>query len=221
MEETMKAPVVAQTVSTRSEAINEIAAALAKAQGAMRGAVKDAKNPHFKSSYADLASVWEACREALSGNGIAVMQPTAFDGQMVEVETILAHSSGQWVASVLRIRPMKPDAQGIGSAITYGRRYGLAAMVGVAPEDDDGEAAVGRNGNGNGQQAQQQRPQSGPFDVEKAIADMRQMIAGIKTPEDWAACGKVLAQFPKGHPVRAQVSAEFNQKGEAVKGEAA
>ena len=126
----------------QSDSINELAAALAKAQGAMKGAAKDADNPFFKSKYADLASVWDACREALSANSLAVVQTMDSDSaDTVTIVTTLMHSSGQWVSGRLTMHPVKPDPQGIGSAITYARRYALAAMVGVAPEDDDGNAA--------------------------------------------------------------------------------
>lgn len=137
-----------------SEQINEIAAALAKAQAEMGGAKKDSSNPHFRSSYADLASVREACLSALNKYGIAVIQSprgVVVDGQFcVELETRLVHSSGQWFADTLTVPVTKVDAQGVGSATTYARRYALAAFVSVAPEDDDGEAAVGR---GNGARA--------------------------------------------------------------------
>lgn len=127
---------------TKSESIKEIAAALAKAQGAIKGAAKDRTNPHFKSQYADLASVWEACRAQLAANGIAVVQGVESEGQTVRVETTLAHSSGEWITSSLTLPVAQVTAQGVGSAITYGRRYGLSAMVGIAPtDDDDGEAA--------------------------------------------------------------------------------
>lgn len=121
--------------------IGKLALALSKAQAAMKGAVKDSENPHFKSKYADLASVWDACREALTKNELSVIQLTSGGPETVTVTTILAHSSGESVSTALTIRPMKADAQGLGSAISYGRRYSLAAMVGVAPEDDDGNAA--------------------------------------------------------------------------------
>lgn len=128
-----------------SEQLNELSAALAKAQGEMSGAKKDAANPFFKSKYADLASVWEACREALSKNGLAVVQTAAADeAATVHITTMLVHASGQWIRDTLTMKPKDTTPQGIGSTITYGRRYGLAAIVGVAPEDDDGEAAQGR-----------------------------------------------------------------------------
>lgn len=107
----------------------------------LKGAAKDRENPHFQRKYADLASVWDACREALSKNEIAIIQPLSGGPDTITITTILVHSSGESVYSALTLRPTKPDPQGIGSAATYGRRYGLAAMVGVAPEDDDGNAA--------------------------------------------------------------------------------
>jgi hypothetical protein len=141
-----------------SDQINELAAALAKAQGKIKGASKDADNPFFKSKYADLASVWEACRSELAANGLSIVQApraTAFDGGwVIEVETRLLHGSGQWMADSLTLPVGKPDAQGVGSAITYARRYALASFVGVAPEDDDGNAAV----KGTGEKAQQATP---------------------------------------------------------------
>lgn len=145
------------TIRNTSPTIGKIADALAKAQGKIKGAVKDSENPHFRAKYADLASVWDACREQLSANGIAVIQVPSGGPEVVSITTLLAHSSGEWIRGELSLRPVKADPQGIGSAITYGRRYGLAAMVGVAPEDDDGEAASGRStpraekSNGNGQ----------------------------------------------------------------------
>ena len=126
-----------------SDSIKELATALAKAQATMAGAKKDSTNPHFRSKYADLASIWEACRDALTSNGIAVVQMTrATAEEAVIVETRLMHSSGEWTEGELLVPVTKADAQGYGSAITYARRYALAAAVGVAPEDDDGNAAA-------------------------------------------------------------------------------
>lgn len=163
---------------TTSESINEIAGAMAKAQGAMGGAMKDAKNPFFNSKYADLASVWEACREALSANGLSVVQfpKTAYRGEpepyewtaksgekrygvrvvcVVSVLTRLTHSSGQWMEDEVSTMLPTGDPQAVGSAITYLRRYALQSVAGVAPEDDDGEAAHSR---GNGQAAKAVAP---------------------------------------------------------------
>lgn len=128
----------------RSASIAKLASALAKAQGAMVGAAKDSTNPHFKSKYADLASVWDACRKPLASNELSILQPVTADGSSVTVTTILAHSSGEWIAESLTMTAQQPTPQAVGSTITYGRRYGLSAMVGIAPEDDDAEAATAR-----------------------------------------------------------------------------
>jgi hypothetical protein len=117
----------------------ELYGALAKAQGEIINAAKNSKNPHFKSDYADLASILDTVKPALSKNGIAVIQGTAFDGSLVTVTTVLAHSAGGSISSEASCVPAKMDGQGIGSATTYLRRYGLAAMTGVAQADLDGE----------------------------------------------------------------------------------
>lgn len=127
----------------QSEQINELATALSKAQAEIQPALKDSVNPFFKSKYADLASVWSACKDPLTKNGLSVLQMMDYkEGQLVLLTT-LAHASGQWVRSCLPVLSAKQDAQSIGSAITYMRRYSLAALVGVTTdEDDDGNAAT-------------------------------------------------------------------------------
>lgn len=125
-----------------SEQLNELGAALAKSQGQIEGAKKDSSNPFFKSKYADLASVWDACRAQLSGNGLSVTQCPEESENGVAIETMLLHSSGQWIKSRYTMPVSKIDAQAVGSAITYARRYALAAIVGIAPEDDDGNSAT-------------------------------------------------------------------------------
>ncbi len=128
-----------------STEINELATALAKAQAEIRGAKEDGKNPHFKSTYATLSSVWDACREALTKAGLSVVQATTTTEQgLVLLVTTLLHSSGQWISGAYPVSPSKNDPQGLGSAMTYARRYTLASMIGIAPEDDDGEASLGR-----------------------------------------------------------------------------
>lgn len=123
--------------------VGKLAEALAKAQGQMKGAAKDTTNPFFKSKYADLASVWEACRHALSENGLSIVQPTiVMDSGDIAVKTILMHSSGETIEGILPVKLSdNATAQQLGSYITYNRRYALAAMVGVAPEEDDGNSA--------------------------------------------------------------------------------
>lgn len=127
----------------KSESVAGLAAALAKAQGQMKGAIKDSANPFFKSKYADLASVVEAIRAAFSTNGLSYIQTVEpSEKDEVRVETTLLHASGEWIScGVLSLPVSKVDAQGYGSALTYARRYSLSAAVGVAPEDDDGNAA--------------------------------------------------------------------------------
>ena len=126
----------------KSEQINELAKALAIVQGCIEGASKDSTNPHFKSKYADLRSVWNAIREPLAANGLAIVQTavTAPEGQ-TGIQTTLMHTSGQWIDGIMYLPSRKKDdPQQYGSAITYARRYSLAAMVGVYQEDDDAQA---------------------------------------------------------------------------------
>ena len=128
----------------QSEQIDQLAAALSIAQGKITGALKDSANPFFKSKYADLASVWDACRQALSENGLAVIQTTENVAEGgVTVVTTLAHKSGQYIKGVLTMTPKDATPQAYGSCLTYARRYALAAIVGVAQVDDDANAATG------------------------------------------------------------------------------
>lgn len=136
-----------------SDQINEIAGALAKAQATMTPAIKDATNPAFRSKYADLTAVWEACRKPLTANGIATVQDVEATENGIAVTTRLTHTSGQWIEfGPLVVPTAKKDAHGVGSATSYGRRYALSAAVGIVSDDDDGNAAVGR------QQARQEQP---------------------------------------------------------------
>lgn len=160
----------------QSDSIDKIAAALVAAQGSIKHAEKDSRNDHFGKPYTSLTAVAEACQEACRSASLAVTQhpfpitdpagnpvldstgkPTGFI-----LRTVLMHVSGQYLASELPLAPPMTDPQKIGSALTYARRYGLAAMLGVCPEDDDAESVSGpmrggngyqngsRNGNGNG-----------------------------------------------------------------------
>ena len=143
-----------------SENINELAKALAAAQGALESAKRDKKNDHFNFKYADLAACLEVCREPLSKNGLAVIQiPSHYYSatKKINVATMLCHSSGQYIKGELEIIVTKPDAQGIGSAITYARRYSLCAMVGIAQDDDDANASCGIEPKQQ-QQPKQQQP---------------------------------------------------------------
>lgn len=129
----------------QSPQLNELMQALAKAQGKITNALKDKKNPFFKSSYADLASVWECCREPLSSNGLSIIQTVDGTKEAMVLVTCLGHSSGQWIKSRMPLMIMRADPQSLGSSLTYARRYALSAIVGIcADEDDDGEKAMGR-----------------------------------------------------------------------------
>lgn len=128
----------------KSESIANLAAALAKAQAVITGAVKDADNPFFKSKYADLATVLAVGREPLTANGLSVAQMPVSDEQgRVGLHTTLMHTSGEWIDGTVYVAPSKPnDPQVAGSILTYLRRYAYASVVGIPQVDDDGEAAA-------------------------------------------------------------------------------
>ena len=145
-----------------SENINELATALAKAQGEMKNAGKTSDNPFFKSKYADLAEILNAVREPLSKYGLSISQ--LYDGmgvpdKTITVTTLLMHSSGQYIGNTANYPVAKADIQGVGSAITYARRYSLAAILGLSQEDDDGNAAC----RPEAPQPEQQRQQGDRF----------------------------------------------------------
>lgn len=127
-----------------SETLGKLAPALAKAQAQLKPAVKDSDNPFFKSKYADLSSVWEACREPLKANGLSVVQGHGTEGgPHGHIWTMLLHESGEYLMGECPIvLGSKVDPQALGSATTYTRRYALAAIMGVTQEDDDGNAAA-------------------------------------------------------------------------------
>ena len=157
----------------QSETIGKLAEALAKAQGSMSAAAMDGKANYGK--YATLASVWDAARKPLADNGLAVTQATDMTADSMVLVTTLMHSSGEWIGGVYPIRPAQNTPQGMGSAITYARRYSLSALLGLtADDDDDGNAASGqqsaarqveqRQANGNGKPQQAPAPQNGHGD---------------------------------------------------------
>lgn len=137
-----------ETKISHSPEIKELVAALAKAQGVMSPAVYNRVNPHFKNRYADFKSCMDACREPLSSNGLAPIQYVETKDGKLALITMLAHVSGQWIKSEFPLITAKMDSQGIGSAMTYAKRYSLCGMIGIVADedgDDDGEASVGRN----------------------------------------------------------------------------
>lgn len=127
----------------KSESIKSLSEAMAKAQGEIENAGKNSINPHFKSKYADLAEVLNTVRPVWSANGLSIMQFPSYHDGVASVETLITHSSGEWISSIASAQVGKPDAQGIGSATTYLRRYSAAAAAGIAQEDDDANSSIG------------------------------------------------------------------------------
>jgi hypothetical protein len=164
-----------------------IAAALAAAQAHMGPALKSANNPHFRTKYADLSSVMDACLPALNANGIAVIQPTTDDEHGRYVETVFIHAdTGQELRCRVPLIVNKNDMQGYGSAVTYARRYGLMSMAGIAPEDDDGNAATAAPPS----REEPRQPVAAPRDdtaKAKALAD--EMIGAVKKHGPQAVTG--------------------------------
>jgi hypothetical protein len=161
----------------QSESIKELSTALSKAQGEFYHAKKDVNNTFFKSKYADLASVIDAAKKPLSDNGLAVIQITDFtENGDTYLITTLSHSSGEWISGRYPIKPVKADPQGMGSAITYARRYAFSAITGIAADDDDGNAASGNAG-----EHSNEKPWFNDFDKlkDRMVADIK---AG-KTPD--------------------------------------
>ena len=168
----------------KSDDIKELALALSKTQAILKGALKDSNNPFFKSKYADLASVWEACREPLAANGLSVVQMPCNDTpDSVALETILMHTSGQWISSVFSMPVSKHDAQAVGTAITYARRYALAAVVGIAPEDDDGNLASGKSETAKPAYSKPVAVIKQPVaEIKESVAVIKETVAEIKEP---------------------------------------
>lgn len=165
----------------KSDQINELATALAKAQGEIENASKSSQNPHFKSRYADLAEVLNTVRPVFASHGLSVSQCPSYEQGIVSVETVLMHSSGQWMSSVISAPISKLDAQSVGSAITYCRRYSLAAVAGIAQEDDDANSAVGHS-------PRQQAKQAKPAISAKQASDLRAALQAAELDEaTWCA----------------------------------
>lgn len=187
----------------RSTEINELATALAKAQAEIKFAPKDntAKvntrdGKEYTYKYSTLADVWETCRGPLSKNGLAVVQTVVTDGATAKITTLLAHSSGQLIEETLAMTARDGSPQAIGSAITYGRRYGLAAMVGIASaeEDDDGAEATHGKQKKNGDGAHQLSSDDVARIQSQTCTELKASLAGAK---DKAALEIVAADVSK------------------------
>ena len=187
-----------------------IYAALASAQMAMGPALKDSTNPAFKSKYADLASVMAACMPALNANGIAVIQPTIDDENGARfVKTILAHISGETLECRVPLIVSKNDMQGYGSAVTYARRYGLMSMAGIAPEDDDGQAAV-KAPPRDDQRRDEPKREAGPTAAQIAAGS----LANADTIDQLAAIWKDIPRSVQGEA--SVIAAKDKRKGQLV-----
>lgn len=169
----------------KSESIGALAAALAKAQSKMTHASKDKVNPHFKNRYADLAAVLDAVREPLTANGLSVVQLVAEAERGAALETVLLHESGEWISALYSLPVSKEDAQGYGSALTYARRYALAAICGIAQDDDDGEGARKAPPDAR-QAAQQNAPKARTQEQVTSIMAGLETL-GVKTPAGQSA----------------------------------
>jgi len=167
-----------------SDQTDKIIPAFIKAEHAAGSAKKTATNPHFKSKYADLEAVVDACMDALKTNELAIWQSVSEDGQ--RMITRLYHSSGQWMEGYTPLIIAKNDMQGLGSASTYARRYGLMAALGIAPEDDDDGNAASKSA------PQAQTKQAAPKAAEEPahVKDAKDILAkahAITDPDELAA----------------------------------
>mgnify|MGYP003525964316 CR=1 FL=1 len=186
----------------KSEQIGNLAKALSIVQGKLKPASKDSNNPFFKSKYADLNSIWDSCRELLSVNGLAVSQLNQVTDLGVIVETVLMHESGEWISGEMLLPLTKQDAQAVGSATSYGRRYGLASILGiVADDDDDGNHAS--------------RPQSGQKQlITKPLNTIERIRNAEKAIRELG--GQVESYDPKGK-TEADANAELESLNEQYK----
>lgn len=175
-------------METMSQDITELTKALVKAQGQIMIARESAKNPYFKSEYSTLKDIWDACREPLTANGLAVVQTLdGGEGEVVVITTMM-HESGQWIRGRIPFKPAKIDSQALGSLVTYLKRYSLSAITGVVSsfEDDDGEGSMDRDKketqespskNGNGSEAKK------PYVISEA---QRKRFYAISQEHKWA-----------------------------------
>lgn len=182
--------------------MKELYAALAKAQGEIGTAAKSSQNPHFKSNYADLSEVWAAWQQVGPKNGLALMQTIGFNeaGQQWLCTTI-GHTSGEAMESKMLLTPTKNDMQGIGSALTYARRYALAALVGIVQDDDDGNAASAAP-KGKAPQPRPEPPQKPSVDnwVKIAKAVINTIASGAELSKWEKDNEKALDKLDREHP---------------------
>lgn len=181
----------------RSESIELIASALVEAQKNMGNAIKDSKNPFFKSKYADLNAVREACMPALNDAGISVLQPTSVIDGKLYVETLLLHKSGQYISGLYEVVVGKQnDPQALGAAISYSRRYGLQSMVNIGAADDDGESAI-------------ERPSTQRTETSKPAPTQTEKKADAPKSTESQSSEAPRASFRKNKPVTTEVQGDL------------
>lgn len=196
-----------------SESMTKLAGALAKAQGEMENAAKSSDNPFFRSKYADLAEIINTARPVLAKHGLSIVQIPGFDGTTVTLENILLHESGEWMSGLAGApmpvmttkdgRELPPSPQGIGSAVTYLRRYSMAALCMIAQEDDDGNAATEGHAPRQAarpspaQQPSAPRPSSTPVGVKHSnVPDLWEQKVGFGKKHPDKTWGEVLEKDP-------------------------
>ncbi len=174
----------------KSEQLNELAAALAKAQAAIKQPVKARKatiksdKTSYSYSYADLPAIIEAYRAPFAEQGLSIIQSVRTEERCVKITTMLLHSSGQWVLDELSMSVAENRPQAVGSAITYGRRYAISAMVGIAPDEDD-----------DGAEAQAETDSPKPFDVSNPVHIDNVKRACMAAALTSSECARVIGRF--------------------------
>lgn len=179
-----------------SETLGKLAPAFVAAQAEIENAHKNARNPHFKSTYADLAEIVETIRPTLAKHKLAVIQIPGYENGALTMDTMLLHESGEWIGGVSGSPIAKQDPQGVGSAITYLRRYSLAAVCGIAQEDDDGNAASRRD---------MQTQATKEWDLEPATTQAAIPPAAMASPKQIGFIKKLLQSHHVGFALRAQM----------------
>lgn len=173
----------------KSETTVTIFKAISAAQGDFKTVEKTSLNPHFKSKFAPLDSIIEMLRPILPKHGLSFIQFTDTDDTGIIVETVIAHESGEWVSGRLKMPATKQDPQGYGSALTYGRRYGLAAALGIVSDEDV-------DGNGNGESEKKQQPQQKRivFINDEQLGAMRDIINSVPGYSESSFCAEARIQ---------------------------
>ena len=163
----------------KSESIKELATALCKFQGAVEKIKKGSENPFYHSKYADLTSILDVIRKPLSENGLSFVQfPTGQNG----LETTLMHTSGEWMSAIYEMKPIKSDPQGLGSAITYQRRYAIGSILGLSTEDDDDGNNASKPASGQSVKKDIQKPL--PADLDAKLVECITLIENTTTTEE-------------------------------------